>query len=144
MKILEFNKHFNNEADCDLYLKNVREQQGLVCSACHKNCFTWDKYNKCWICRHCGKKIRLTSGTVMHGSKLPLLYWFTVIHLLTSTKKTFSASEIQRQLGHKRYQPIWEMLHKLRSIMGLRDDTHTLKGTIELDEAFFSTDNCNK
>lgn len=45
----------------------------------------------------------------MPGSKLSLMYWFTAIHLLTATKKTFSAKEIQRQLGHKRYQPIWEM-----------------------------------
>ena len=56
----------------------------------------WDKYNKKWICSRCGKEITLRSGTVMHGSKLPLMYWFTAIHLLTATKKTFSAKEIQR------------------------------------------------
>ena len=76
----------------------------------------------------------------MHGSKLPFRYWFIAMHLLTATKHTFSATELQRQLGHKRYQPIWEMLHKLRSIMGKRDDRYTLKGNIELDEGFFSTE----
>ena len=54
---------------------------------------------------------------------------------MTSTKKTFSALEMQRQLGHKRYQPIWEMMHKLRSVMGLRDGKYTLNGVVELDEA---------
>ena len=76
----------------------------------------------------------------MHGSKLPLMYWFTAMHLLTSTKKTFSAAELQRQLGHKRYQPIWEMLHKLRSVMGQRDGKYQLNGTIELDEGYFTTE----
>ena len=76
----------------------------------------------------------------MHGTKLPLLYWFIAIHLLTSTKRTFSASELQRQLGHKRYQPIWELLHKLRTIMGQRDAQYTLSGEIELDEGFFTVD----
>jgi hypothetical protein len=48
---------------------------------------------------------------------------------------------MQRQLGHKRYQPIWEMMHKLRSVMGQRDTTYQLSESIELDEAFFSTEN---
>jgi transposase-like protein len=75
----------------------------------------------------------------MHNSKLPFRYWFIAIHLLTSTKKSFSAKEVQRQLGHKRYQPVWEMLHKLRSAMGGRDESYQLAGQIELDEGFFST-----
>ena len=61
------------------------------------------------------------------------------MHLLTSTKKSFSAKEVQRQLGHKRYEPIWSMLHKIRSVMGLRDDKYQLKGEVELDEGFFET-----
>jgi len=80
----------------------------------------------------------------MHGSKLPFLYWFKAMHLTTSTKKTFSALEIQRQLGHKRYQPIWEMCHKIRNIMGQRDATYTLSGMIELDEGYFSTEQDEK
>ena len=82
----------------------------------------------------------LTADTVMHNSKLPLMYWFKAIHLLTSTKNTFSASEMQRQLGHKRYQPIWEMMHKLRNVMGKRDSKYTLLGSVEVDEGFFSTE----
>jgi len=44
--------------------------------------------------------------TVMHDSQLPFRYWLIATHLLTSTKKSFSAAELQRQLGHKRYEPI--------------------------------------
>ena len=68
------------------------------------------------------------------------MYWFIAMHLLTATKKSISAAELQRHLGHKRYQPIWEMMHKLRSVMGKRDDKYTLRGNIELDEDFFSTE----
>ena len=42
----------------------------------------------------------------MQGTKLPFQYWFIAMHLITSTKKSFSANEIQRQLGHKRYEPM--------------------------------------
>lgn len=40
------------------------------------------------------------------------------IHLLAAVMKTFSAKEILRQLDHKQYQPIWEMMHKICSVMG--------------------------
>jgi hypothetical protein len=76
----------------------------------------------------------------MHISKLPFRYWFIAMHLLTATKHTFSASELQRQLSHKRYQPIWEMVYKLRSVMGKRDNEYTLWGNIELDEGFLSAE----
>lgn len=75
----------------------------------------------------------------MESSKLPFRYWLTAIHLLTSTKKTFSALEMQRQLGHKFYEPIWEMMHKLRALMGKRDARYQLKEMIEMDEGFFET-----
>ena len=141
MKLLEFNKKFGTEEDCVQYLKESRERDGLVCSKCGGRKHRWDKYNHRWICCECHHITTLTSGTVMHGSNLPLMYWFTAMHLLTSTKKTFSAAELQRQLGHKRYQPIWEMLHKLRSVMGQRDGEYRLSDTIELDEGYFTTEN---
>ena len=57
--------------------------------------------------------------------------------MLTSTKKSYSALEIQRQLGHPYYEPIWYMLHKIRYAMGKRDENYTLCNEIELDEGFF-------
>ena len=138
MKLLEFSKRFPDETSCERYLREVREKEGVVCAKCGCKEHHWDSYNKRWRCKKCNHETTLTAGTVMHGSKLPLMYWFTAIHLMTSTKKTFSALEMQRQLGHKRYQPIWEMMHKLRSVMGLRDGKHTLKGVVELDEGFFT------
>ncbi|KAA6322970.1 hypothetical protein EZS27_027540, partial [termite gut metagenome] len=42
------------------------------------------------------------------------------------------------------YEPIWNMLHKLRGIMGKRDEQYSLSGVIELDEGFFSTETNNE
>ena len=61
------------------------------------------------------------------------------MYIITSTKKSFSTKEIQRQLGHKRYEPIWAMVHKLPSVMGFKDDQYQFKYEIELDEGFFET-----
>lgn len=140
MKLLDFTKKFKTEEDCKKYLKSRREKQGLVCPRCGCIHFKWKNCRESWECKECGKRISLTSGTVMHNTKLPLMYWFIAIHLLTSMRKSISAAELQRQLGHNRYQPIWEMLHKLRDVMGQRDAEYKLAGCIELDEGFFTTE----
>ena len=124
MKLIDFCKQFDSEESCEKHLREIREKEGVVCSKCGSKKHYWDKATKSWRCAKCSHETTLTAGTVMHGSKLPLMYWFTAMHLITATKKTISAAEMQRQLGHKRYQPIWEMMHKLRSVMGLRDDRY--------------------
>jgi len=75
----------------------------------------------------------------MQASKLPFRYWFIAMHLLTGTKKTFSALELQRQLGHKYYEPVWYMLQKLRKTMGIRNQQYKLDKVVELDEGFFES-----
>jgi hypothetical protein len=74
----------------------------------------------------------------MESSKLPFLVWYKTIFLMSTTKKGFSSKEIQRQLGLKRYEPVWSMVHKLRKAMGERDDRYTLEGMIEMDEGYFT------
>jgi hypothetical protein len=54
------------------------------------------------------------------------------------TKNNISALEIQRQVEHKYYEPIFDMCHKLRLIMGKRDSQYTLEGLTEMDEGYFT------
>ena len=56
---------------------------------------------------------------------------------MTTTKKVFLSKEIQKQLGLKRYEPVWAMVQKLRKVMVNRDARYTLEGMIELDEGYF-------
>lgn len=140
MKLFDFTKHFPDEDSCRKAFKEMRDREGVTCQHCGSRDVVWLESKQQYQCKHCRHRTTLRSGTVMHGSKLPFMYWFIAMHLLTATKKSISAAELQRQLGHKRYQPIWEMMHKLRSVMGKRDDRYTLKGCIELDEGFFSTE----
>lgn len=140
MKLFEFEKNFPNEESCKLKFKEMRIKEGIVCPKCGCIHHYWKSSKSMFQCSICGYRQSLRANTVMHGSKLPFKYWFIAMHLLTATKHTFSAAELQRQLGHKRYQPVWEMIHKLRSVMGKRDDKYILKGNIELDEGFFSTE----
>ena len=140
MKLLDFFKNFPDEQTCKDKFRTLREKQGIVCPKCGSTHHYWKSDKEMYQCKKCGYRQSLRTNTVMHSSKLPFQYWFLVMHLLTATKNSFSALEIQRQLGHKRYQPIWELVHKLRSVMGMRDDKYTLKGSVEVDEGFFSTE----
>ena len=139
MNLLNFISQYPDEDSCKLKLKAIRDKEGVVCRHCGSKEHYWKKDKWQYECKVCKFRTTLRSGTVMHGSQLPLRYWFIAMHLLTSTKKSFSAIELQRQLGHKYYEPIWTMLHKLRLAMGKRDEHYQLSGQIELDEGYFTT-----
>ena len=139
MKLIEFNKSFPDEESCKRHFKVYRDQMGVVCKKCGSTDHYWKQDKWQYECKKCKFRTTLRSGTVMQSSKLPFQDWYIAMHLITSTKKSFSAKEIQRQLGRKRYQPVWEMLHKLRSVMGLRDGEYKIDGEVELDEGFFET-----
>jgi len=140
MNILEFTQKFPDEGACRLKFKEQRDQIGIICDKCNCKEHYWHENKLCYECKNCHRRISLRSGTVMQSSKLPFRYWFVTMHLLTCTKKSFSTEELRRQLGHKRYQPIWEMVNKLRDVMGKRDNKYQLSGQMELDDAFFSTE----
>jgi hypothetical protein len=122
MNLIDFMEHYPDEQSCRDAFRSYRDREGVVCRKCGCTDHYWKRDKQLYQCKKCGFRTTLRSGTVMHASKMPFRYWFIAMHLLTGTKKSFSAKEVQRQLGHKRYQPIWEMLHKLRAVMGLRDE----------------------
>jgi len=139
MNIIQFSSQFPDENACIAHYKAQRDTIGVVCPKCGCKHHYWLQNKLRYQCKQCHYRQSLRSGTVMEHSKLPFLYWYIAMHLLTSTKKSFSAAELQRQLGHKRYQPIWEMVCKLRDVMGKRDNLYQLTGEVELDNAFITT-----
>ena len=140
MNIFNFIQQFPDENACRLRFKELRDNIGIICDKCNCTEHYWHENKLCYECKHCHHRKSLRSGTVMQNSKLPFRYWFVAMHLLTCTKKSFSIEELRRQLGHKRYQPIWEMVNKLGDVMGKRDNEYQLSGQMELDEGFFTTE----
>jgi predicted RNA-binding Zn-ribbon protein involved in translation (DUF1610 family) len=140
MNLIDFINEFPDEESCKAKFKQYREQVGVVCPKCGGKAHYWKRDRESYECKQCGHRQSLRANTVMHKSKLPYRYRFIAMHLLTSTKKSFSARELQRQLGHKRYHPVWHMAHKLREAMGKRDGEYILAGRMELDGGYFSTE----
>jgi hypothetical protein len=137
MNLFEFNKTFIDNNSCKQYLKELRTKEGVICKGCGNNEHYWKNDKKLFQCKKCGFRTSLKNGTIFEDSHLSLLLWFKAIHLLSTTKKTFSALEVQNQLEYPSYEPIWQMLHKIRWAMGRRDENYSLSEYLEIDEGFF-------
>jgi len=138
MNIFSFSAHFTSEEDCRNHFKIERDKIGVICTVCGNSTHYWIKSRWSYECKKCRHRTSLRSGTIMQSSNLSFLIWYKAMFLMSVTKKGFSAKEMQRQLGLKRYEPVWQMTHKLRRAMGNRDARYTLEGMIEMDEGYFT------
>jgi transposase-like protein len=141
MELIKLLSICENEDACKALFKEYRDKKGVTCKRCGCRNHTYIKTVEKYQCKECSWQTTLRSGTLLEASKLPYRYWFFAISMMTSIKKSISAKEMQRQLGHSRYEPIWAMMHKIRAAMGKHDEKYTLDGLIELDDAFFKTHN---
>jgi predicted RNA-binding Zn-ribbon protein involved in translation (DUF1610 family) len=104
MNLLNFTSQSPDEDACKSRWKAYRDKQGIICPHCGGKEHYWKKDRKNYACKQCGYRQSLKANMVMQGSQLPFRYWFVAIHLLASTKKSFSASELQRHLGSQHLQ----------------------------------------
>lgn len=139
MNLFSFTAHFDSEESCRLHFKEQRDKIGVQCKCGSKEHF-WIRSVWSYECKKCRSRISLRSGTIMQSSNLSFLVWYKTMFLLSATKKGFSSKEIQKQLGLKRYEPVWAMVHKLRKAMGNRDARYTLEGMVEMDEGYFTVE----
>ncbi len=77
----------------------------------------------------------MTSGTIFHGSRVPLSKWFMAISLIMDAKKGLSALQLKQHLGLGFYQTAWHMTHRIREAM---QDTsgNLMRGIVEIDETY--------
>jgi transposase-like protein len=64
-------------------------------------------------CKDCRKPFSVTVGTVMERSHVPLSKWVLAAQIMASSKKGFSALQLQRMIGTN-YETAWFLFHRLR------------------------------
>lgn len=141
----EFVSRYGSEQGCEEELAAQRWPQGFRCPACPSREFSNFRrgrllYYQCCACRH---QSSLISGTVMASSKLSLRLWFLAAYLLSQAKNNVSALELMRHLGVS-YETAWTVKHKLMEAMWVRERTRTLRGTVQMDEAFLGGQSSGK
>lgn len=113
----QFQAEFATDEACQKYLAACRWPDGFLCPQCgHRQAYILEKKRR-WQCAACRHQVWLTSGTVLHNTKIPLTVWFWAAYLMTTDKRGVSAVLLQRQLGLSRYETAWMMLHQLRRAM---------------------------
>ncbi len=131
---LEFNDQFKTEEDCLSFLEKLRWPNGFICPNCSHDFGYKLKGRPLYQCGVCRQQVSVTAGTIFHKTHLPLRIWFFIIYHLSLDKGGASASRLARMLGM--YQcTVWKVLQKIRHAMGRRDESITLAGFIEMDEA---------
>jgi len=111
--------------------------QGVQCKQCGCEKHYWLQAKWQWQCSSCNFRTTLRSGSIMEGSKVSFHTWYLAMAFMTFSKKTISASELQRQLDHPKYDTVWRLMHKIREGMGKRDALYRLEGASEFDEGYF-------
>src|SRR5438094_5158856 len=113
----EFQRQFASEEACQAYLAACRWPDGFACPRCgHTHGYRLMEHRR-WQCVACRYQVSLTAGTILHNTKTPLAVWFWAAYFTVTAKRGISALLLQRQLGLRRYETAWMMLHKLRRAM---------------------------
>lgn len=130
----EFLYQFKTEDDCWNYLFQMRWPDGFNCPKCKGNKY-WITEKKLIHCISCEHQISITSGTIFHGTRKPLLLWFHIIWWVVAQKTGASAYNLKDFMGFGSYETAWAWLHKLRRAM-VRPNRDKLSGEIEVDETY--------
>lgn len=141
--LVDFQQLFPDDAACADYLERVRWKSGFQCQTCGKRGEPYRFANRPGVlrCRVCQADTALTAGTVMTRTRLPLAVWFWGAYLISSMTPGLSAVQFQRQLGIKRYETAFRILHKLRAGM-VRQNRDRIGGNlsrndhVEIDETY--------
>jgi transposase-like protein len=150
--VLELADKLRTEADAYRYLEDLRWGDRPSCPHCgsvRKPYFlnpanghsratrTGSKsQRRVWKCADCRKQFSVLTGTIFHGSKIPIRTWVFVIFEMASSRNGVSAREIQRKY-HLQPKSAWFMLHRIREAMKREPMAGLLSGRVVADETFY-------
>jgi hypothetical protein len=112
----DYYNFFREDRYCVYILKEIRQQQVIVCENCENETHYWKNDKNKFECKECSYRTSLKKGTIMENSNLPLQYWLSVIVYLATAKENISVLKLQKKLGHNRYEPILRMVKKIRGV----------------------------
>ena len=110
------------------YLAQLRWPEGFKCPHCSVSAATRIRRDA-WRCSHCRREASLTTGTILHGSHLPLRKWVTAMWLMTALPG-ISQQNYAARLGVST-RIAWSLMRRIRMAMAMADRP-PLSGRVEL------------
>lgn len=128
-----FARQFSTEEKCWDYLRRSRWPDGFVCPRDGIEGGSYISTRGLWECPN-GHQTSVTSGTVMHRTKIPLCTWFWAAYLMATHTPGISAYQLARQLD-LRYETAYMILQRLR-VGTVNPGREKLRGRVEVDETY--------
>lgn len=88
-----------------------------------------------WFCGHCRSQFSVLTGTIFHGTRIPVRTWLLVMFDFCAAKNSISAWEISRKYRITN-ESAWHMLHRIREAMKREPLVGLLAGTVVADETW--------
>jgi len=152
MNVLQLADKLRTEADAYLYLEKLRWNGRPVCPHCGsvgEHYFLTPKNGssrktrtgaaserRVWKCSDCRKQFSVLTGTIFHGSKIPVRTWCFLVFEMAASKNGISAREVERKYGLCP-RSAWFALHRLREAMKRGPSANPLSGIVIADETWY-------
>ena len=133
MNLIKLLDEFDSDGDCRTYLERLRWPNGVACPECGDMSISRITTRNQYDCNSCRNRFSVTSGTIMHDSKLPLKKWILAIYMVVEAKKSISSRQLGRTIGVTS-KTAWFLTQRIRE--ALRTPDALLSGIIEVDETY--------
>jgi len=151
LSILTLSEQLRTEADAYKFLEDLRWGNRPVCPHCgsvrtpyfltpangesRKTRTGTTSQRRVWKCADCRKQFSVLTGTIFHGTKIPVRTWIFVVFEMCASKNGVAAREIQRKYGLTG-KSAWYMLHRVRFAMERDPMAGLLSGRVVIDETW--------
>lgn len=149
LTVLQLADKLREEADAYKFLEDLRWNGNPICPHCDADRPYFLKarggerrtrtgttsQRRVWKCRACRKQFSVLTGTIFHGTKIPVRTWVLVVFEMASSKNGVAAREIERKYGLTP-KSAWFMMHRIREAMKREPMAGLLTGRVVVDETF--------
>ncbi len=151
LNVLNLADRLRTEADAYEFLEELRWNGRPVCPHCgsvRKPYFLKPSNGKTrkttrgaaserrvWKCADCRKQFSVLTGTVFHGSHIPVRTWVFIVFEFASSKNGVSAREIERKYDLTP-KSAWFAVHRIREAMKRKPLAGLLSGRVVADETW--------
>ena len=141
MNLIDVFERFPDQESCIEHLERIRWRSSVQCRVCEyeheqvkrKKEPTEGRVGR-WHCAKCGLSLKVTHGTVFHGTKIALQKWFLAIALILNAKKGVSSHQLSRDLDLNQ-KTAWFIMVRIRAEMAKKGGA-LLQGIVEADETY--------
>lgn len=142
VSLFDLQQKFPTEEAAETWLVSLLHPNGLRCPACESDNVQHRRTRipQPYRCADCFKDFSVRTGTLMHGSKLPLRKWVFALYLM-ARPKGIPSTQLARDLGVTQ-KTAWYLGHRIRR--ACKHKTRLLFGQVEIDEAYIGGIEKNK